>query len=641
MKLMFPPGITSTLFILLVAAAPAIGQQHPALVSINAAGTASGNNISGDFNRYSITPNGRYVVFWSQANDLVSPSNGGSDIFVRDLQTGTTKLVSVKLPNTFSGGVSNFGLSSDNGRYVAFTSFAPNIVANDTNSSPDVFIRDMDQGVTRLVSVNAAGTASGALGGSNLIDMTPDGRFVVFSSQATDLTAQTDANGFGQDIYVRDTVNNVTKLVSINTAGTTTGNGTSGGGSITSDGRYVAFTSEASNLIANDNAIRDVFLRDLQAGTTIRLSTNAAGTAGGDDGSDTALIHRGGRFVVFDTRATNLAPVPDVNSLSDIFLYDLQTGTKRLLTMNAAGNATGGGISIAFSNTGVQYNISADGRFVVFTSQSPDLVGNDGNGGHSDVFRYDVAAQTKTLVSVNLTGGGAVSGSFSPSVSANGRFVAFHSLANNLVSFPDEPAGFTNDIFVRDMQSGQTTVVSINAAGTRTADGFSFQPVISADGSRLVFFSRATDIVTNDTNGFREDVFVYTQTSVNNGPSLLLDDDGLHALALESVTQVRGPFTLAPQVEYGTDGRTRISLFVSKLNLQPGDNASSLIVTAEDQQGTVHPVTVEHVAALAGADDITQVIVKLPQVTAPSELMFKITLRTATTNTGWIKVATP
>ena len=104
------------------------------------------------------------------------------------------------------------------GRCVAFTSFAPNIVANDTNSSPDVFIRDMDQGVTRLVSINAAGTTSGALGGSNLVDMTPDGRFIVFSSQATDLTAQPDANGFGQDIYVRDTVNNVTKLVSINTA---------------------------------------------------------------------------------------------------------------------------------------------------------------------------------------------------------------------------------------------------------------------------------------------------------------------------------------------------------------------------------------------------------------------------------------
>lgn len=634
---------SAVILLLLFAAVPAIAQQHPTLVSINAAGTGSGNNASGDFGQYRITPNGRYVVFQSAANNLVSPEAGGSDVFVRDLQTGTTKLVSVRVPNTFSGGVSRSGLISDNGRYVAFTSFAPNMVTNDTNSSPDVFIRDMEQGVTRLVSINAAGTTSGALGGSEVIDMSPDGRFVVFQSLAQDLTAQTDANGFGQDIYVRDTVNNVTKLVSINTAGTATGNATSGGGSITSDGRYVVFSSVATDLIPGDTGTRDVFLRDLQAGTTIRLSTNSAGTGGGNGGSDIPLIDRGGRFVVFNTAATNMSTLPDTNELLDIFIYDLKTGTKKLITVNAAGNATGAGISPAFTDHGVQYVISTNGRYVVFTSQSGDLVANDNNGGADDVFRYEVATQTKTLVSVNLSGTSASSpfGSFNPAVSVDGRFIAFHSFSADLVNVADEPTGGTADVFVRDMEIGQTVLASINAAGTRTGNGFSFQPVMNANGSRVVFFSRAGDLVNNDLNGTREDVFVFTREIVTDGPSLLLDDDGLHALALESVTQALGPFTLAPRVEFGTDGRTRISLFVSKLNLQPGDTAASLTVTAEDEQGAVLPVTVEHVAPLAGATDVTQVIVKLPQATAPTELIFKISLRTATTNTGWIKLVTP
>lgn len=634
--------------LLLSTATSVVAQQHPTLVSVNASGTGSGSAASGlsvDTVRYRITPNGRYVLFFSEAGDLVSPASiGAADIFVRDLQSGTTELVSVKLPNTSSGGVSKFGLISDNGRYVAFTSVAPNIVANDTNSSSDVFIRDMQLGVTRLVSVNAAGTASGALGGSELIDMSPDGRFIVFSSMATNLTAQTDNNGFGSDIYVRDTVNNVTKLVSVNTAGTATGNGTSAGAaSITADGRYVVFGSQASDLIPNDTTTRDIFLRDLQAGTTIRLSTNTAGTAGGDNGSDGALIDRGGRFVVFDTRAANLSSLPDTNSISDIFIYDIQPGTRKLITVNAAGNAAGSGIGFSFSNQGVQYSISGDGRFVVFTSQSADLVANDTNGGAPDIFRYDVATQAKSLVSVNKVGtsGSSQFGSSSPSISADGRLVAFHSFAADLVNVADEPSGATNDVFVRDMQTGQTSLASINSAGTRTGNGFSLQPLISADGSRLVFNSRADDLITNDVNGVREDVFVFATGITNSPPALLLGDDAVHAMALDSVTQALGPFTLASSVNWGGDGGTRVSLFVSGLNLLPGDNASSLVVTGEDEQGTIHTLPVEHMGALPDADNVTQIIVKLPQVSVPVELTVRVSLRGTLTNKGYVRVVAP
>ncbi|HEU4507313.1 MAG TPA: hypothetical protein VFR78_03675 [Pyrinomonadaceae bacterium] len=622
--------------------AQVLGQQHPTLVSINASGTGSGNRRSGDFGRYRITPNGRFVIFYSEATDIVQlGAIGAADVFVRDLLTGKTAMASINHLGTPSSGVSPFGLISDDGRYVAFTSFANNVTSNDTNSSPDVFIRDMHAGVTRLVSVNAAGTVSAALGPSELIDMTPDGRFVTFTSLAQDLTAHPDKNGFGSDIYVRDTVNNVTKLVTVNAAGDGTGNGTSFGGSISADGRYVVFTSESSDLIANDTPTRDVYLRDMQAGTTIRLSTNAAGTGGGNNHSAGAVIDRGGRFVVFDTRATDLSTIPDNNNLSEIFIYDIQAGTKRLITVNTAGTSTGNGIAFFDSDRGVQYNISADARYVVFATQSGNLVANDTNGPGEDVFRYEIATHTKTLVSVNVSGTtGSIGGSVNPSVSADGRYVAFNSLANDLVNFPDETTGGSHDVFVRDMQTGQTLLLSPNAAATRTGNGFSFQPLITADGNRVVFFSRASNLITNDLNGFEEDIFLFTRANTNNGPVLLLEDDTQRAIALESVTKLRGPFTLAPRVNFNSDGRTRVSLFVWRLDLLPSDNASSLTALAQDAQGTVHALPVEYIGPLAGADQVTQVVVKLPQV-APGNLSVTISLRGATTNSALVQVVAP
>ena len=311
--------------VLLVNAASTAAQQHPTLVSVNHAGTGSGNGSSGGSRTYGISADGRYVVFNSEASDLVPiDASANGDVFVRDLQTGTTVLVSINAAGTASGNNgSGHGMISANGRYVAFTSGSTDIVTvSDTNTSPDVFVRDRQSGTTKLVSINAAGTASGMLGGSQLLDMTPDGRFVTFYSHAKDLTSHPDGNGLGTDVYVRDTVNNTTQLVTVNSAGTASGNGTSFNGSISSDGRYVVFTSHSSDLVPNDTDTRDVFIRDLQAGTTTRLSTNAAGTAGGNGESSNPFIDRGGRFVVFHTHATDLSTLPDNNDLAEIFIYE-------------------------------------------------------------------------------------------------------------------------------------------------------------------------------------------------------------------------------------------------------------------------------------------------------------------------------
>lgn len=625
--------------VLILLTATSVSGQHPALVSFNSAGTGSANFRSGDSARYRISADGRYVLFYSEASDIVPlGATRAQDLFVRDLQTGTTRMVSINAAGTASNGVSSFGLISDNGRYVAFTSFANNITTNDTNTSPDVFLRDLQTNITRLVSINAAGTASGAGAGSNLIDFTPDGRFITFSSGAQDLTSQPDGNGLGTDIYVRDTLNNVTTLVSINLAGTASGNGSCFGGSISADGRYVVFTSDASNLVANDTSTRDVFVRDLQTGTTTRISTNAAGTSGGNNQSSSGVIDAGGRFIVFFTNATDLSTLPDTNNLADIFIYDLQTRSNRLITSNVAGTATGNGLALGFSNHGVTFTISRDARFVSFMSQSADLVSNDTNGNGDDVFLYDTTTHAKSLISVNLAGNsGTLGGSSNPFISADGRFVAFDSLANDLVSTPDETNGSTKDVFVRDVVAGKTYLASINNAGSRTGNGFSFQPSISVNGTRLVFYSSASNLIGNDLNGGAEDVFIFDIPG-STSPVLITEGNTQRAIALDSVTQMRDPFSLMNALNFSSDQRTRISLFVWLLPLEPGDEASAVLVQAEDAQGNLYVLPVEFLGSISSPGAVSQVIVKLPGSAAAGDMWLKITLKGLSTNRAFITI---
>jgi hypothetical protein len=609
------------------------------LASVNSTGIGSGNALSGDFGQYRITPDGRYVLFYSEASDLVPlGAVRAADIFVRDLVTGQTKMASINMAGTASNGVTRFGLISDNGRFVVFTGFANNLVSNDTNSSEDVFIRDIELSTTKLVSLNAAGTVSAALGGSDLIDMTPDARFILFSSHAQDLTSIPDGNNLGTDIYVRDLVTNVTKLVTVNLAGSASGNGTSFEGKISADGRYVVFTSEASDLVGHDTATRDVFIRDLQTNTTKRVSTNATGTTNGNGDSGGGIIDKAGRFVVFWTRATDLSTLPDTNNLADIFIYDIQNDSKKLITVNTAGTGTGGGFGLfgGFDH-GVEINISADGRYVVFMSQESGLVTNDTNGSGDDIFRYNIATQTKSLVSVNLTGtSGVTGGSFRSSISADGRYIAFDSLANDLVSTADEPSGFTIDVFLRDMMRGETYLVSVNSAGTRTGNGFSFQPLLTADGKRLVFFSRASNLIANDLNGFLEDVFVFTLSN-NAAPLLLRDEDSGRAIALDSVTQVADPLPLLNFNNFSSDQRSRISLFVWGLELQPNEDKSVVTVNLENAQGSTFTPTVEYVGDQPGLPGTKQVVIRLPDG-ATGDLWATVSLRSLTSNRALLTI---
>jgi Tol biopolymer transport system component len=469
------------------------------LISINNDGTDSGSGFS---RHTSLSADGRFVAFWSDADDLVNAdSNGMLDVFVRDNLSETTTLVSVNKQGTDSGaGRSTLPVISADGRYVAFSSNADDLVTTDNNGTWDVFVRDLQSGTTTLVSVNKDGTGSGTSASGycdcGITRISADGRFVVFFSRAADLVT-TDTND-SVDVFVRDLKNGTTTLVSVNKDGSDSGASESSFPVISADGRFVAFQTSAGDLVATDtNGKTDVFVRDLQHGTTTLVSVNKDGTDSGSGESLSNVISADGRYVAFSSNADNLVAT-DSNGTRDIFVRDIQNETTTLVSVNKDGIDSGTGYSRETA-------VSADGRFVVFSSEAGDLVTTDSNDTW-DVFVRDIQSGTTTLVSVNKDGtDSGASHSGEVEISADGRYVAFSSYADNLVT---TDSNGTRDVFVRDLQSGTTTLVSANKQGTDSGAGRSRAPVISADGRVVAFRSEADNLVATDTNGVL-DVFAF------------------------------------------------------------------------------------------------------------------------------------
>ena len=252
-----------------------------------------------------ISANGRYVVFSSSASDLVAgDTNDVYDVFVRDIVAGTTTRVSVDSAGHEGNESSWYGAISTDGRYVAFYSFASNLVAGDTNGQSDVFVRDIVAGTTTRVSISNAGLQADQ--GGSVPAISADGRYIAFLSYSTNLVAG-DTNNAG-DIFVRDTVAHTTTRVSLDSAGTQANNSSTDLPSISANGRYVAFLSYASNLVAGDtNGNEDAFVRDTVAGTTTRVNVDSAGTQANDNAFFPA-ISADGRYVAFWSWASNLVP---------------------------------------------------------------------------------------------------------------------------------------------------------------------------------------------------------------------------------------------------------------------------------------------------------------------------------------------
>ena len=396
-----------------------------------------GDEASSHSDNAAISGNGRYVVFESDASALVSnDTNGVIDIFIHDRDTGKTELVSVSSNGTQANRASGNPWVSDDGRYVTFASDATNLVSGDKNGKTDVFVRDRKTGTTSRASVSSSEKEGN--GDSTAPAISADGRYVVFQSTAGNL-APSDGNG-QTDVFIRDTQTGATAMVSRPVGSSGNANGGSGNAFITSNGRFVVFQSGASDLVPGDtNGAQDVFLRDMSLNATRRVSLSSSGAQGNSHSYGPAAISADGRFVAFESEASNLVS-GDTNGTKDVFFRDLSTGATTLISR---ANGAGGDIGNADSAAPV---ISTGGQFVAFHSNASNLVSGDGNA-VSDVFVRDTKAHRTERVSVATDGSESSPHSYDPSISADGRFVAFHSTADGLV--PGDTNG-VRDVFVRD-----------------------------------------------------------------------------------------------------------------------------------------------------------------------------------------------
>lgn len=380
---------------------------------------------------------------------------------------------------------------SANSRYVVFASRAGNLVPGDTNGTEDIFVHDLETSNTERVSIASDG--SQANGSSYLASISADGRFITFGSGATNLVPN-DTNNQG-DIFVHDRDTGETTRVSVASDGTQGNGSPNEAPTISADGRFVAFQSDASNLVPGDtNDVYDIFVHDRQTGETTRVSVSSDGSQG-NARSESLAISASGRYVAFTSLADNLVS-GDTNGSSDVFVHDRQTGQTTRVSVATDGTQANSGSILAPS-------ISEDGRYVVFFSYANNLVNGDTND-TGDVFMHDRVMGETTRISVAADGTEGNDASGQPHISFDGRYVTFVSWASNLVSNDTNGGG---DTFVVDQLLGQIFLVSIATDGTQ-GNGDCYNPTVSADGRFIAFHSFATNLVPNDTNGVK-DVFVH------------------------------------------------------------------------------------------------------------------------------------
>jgi Tol biopolymer transport system component len=389
--------------------------------------------------------------------------------------------------NPCSGCSSNSAVSiSATGRFVAFSDNAPNLVKDKRSYFYDVYVRDRVRGETTRVSVNSAGAEGND--DSAFPSISANGRFVAFFSLSSNLVTG-DANQ-PADVFVRDRKRGQTTRVSVSSAGAEANHGSFWLPAISANGRFVAFFSDSTNLVPGDhNGVRDCFVRALNRGQTTRVSVSSTGAEqnsgnGVEELGIKPAISANGRFVAFFSTATNLVK-GDRNDTDDIFVRDLKRGETTRVSVSSTGEE-GNDSSLFYPS------ISANGRFVAFTSYASNLVAGDENGHHEDVFVRDLKRGVTTRIRENNRSGFLYSGI--PSISANGRFVAFEAPASDLVNGDRNDAV---DVFLHDRKRGQTTLLSVSSEGKQGNDESSF-PAISANGRFVAFSSLASSLVEGD-----------------------------------------------------------------------------------------------------------------------------------------------
>jgi len=359
--------------------------------------SSTGVQANGGSTLPAISADGRYVAFESDATNLVpDDTNEVRDIFVRDRVAGTTERVSVSTTGVQSNGYCDVPSISADGRFVVFVSGASTLVPGHPNPVSNVFVHDRKTGTTTQASVSSNGVQGN--GDSDLYgaSISANDRYVAFTSRANNLV-RGDTNGVG-DVFVRDLQTGTTARVSMSSGGAQS-NGESVVGGISSNGRFLAFWSSASNLVRGDtNGAEDVFVRDRRANTTARVSVSSRGVQG-DGHSGAGWITGDGRYVAFVSRATNLVP-GDRNSTADVFVRDRAAGITQRASVSSSGTEGNAGSYEPWPNVRA---ITQDGRFMVFQSDAGNLVPNDVNG-YADVFVRDRTAGATELISISVDG---------------------------------------------------------------------------------------------------------------------------------------------------------------------------------------------------------------------------------------------
>lgn len=384
---------------------------------------------------------------------------------------------------------SEYPVLSRSGRWVAFESQASNLVPGDTNANGDVFVHDRLTGATRRVSVDALGVEGN--GPSRECAISADGRFVAFQSDASNLVPG-DTNSTW-DVFVVELATGAIERVSVSTAGAQA-NGISGAPSLSADGRCVAFASAATNLVPGDtNTQRDIFLRDRLLGTTERISVDSNGAQMTGGAADLPSISGDGQRIVFTSSAANLV-AGDTNGVLDVFLRD------------RAVNAT---IRVSITTAGAQANgastapvISLEGAVIAFQSAATNFV--QGDNATLDVFVRDLFNSTTERVSNGMNAVQPNGASTRPSISADGQRVLFQTAATNL--FAGDLNGAASDVCLFDRATSTTTPVGLSFDGRQVADGAEFG-ALAADGLAATFTSYSFKMVPKDTNAAL-DVFV-------------------------------------------------------------------------------------------------------------------------------------
>jgi Tol biopolymer transport system component len=434
-----PPGAGAA-----VDHSPAAARRSPSSTRRAQASSPSPAPPDGGGTAPSINDDGSRVVFSSDASNLIASDTNGArtDPFVRDMGSGTTIAGDSRRSGTTAsrGGRLRRGPAGDisaDGRFLVFTSNAPDF----TGRVPayTIFRRDLQTGETQR-----ACRAGNADAGNPVISA--DGRFIAFESRATDL-AEAD-NDLQPDVYECDIASGSIARVSAPLVDDVSSVGSSGQPSISSDGRYVAFTSDGGGLVPGDGSRAGVYWRDMVTGET-RLVDVPPGAAGSDGSGMDPKISADGRYVLFDSDATDLLGGGLNGRAVDVFRKDMVTGDVILVSQSKDGSGAGGD-STADS-------LSADGNLAVYTSNAPNLVLGDGNG-TADVFARNLRNGVTTMVSAHPDGSGLAGPSTQGAVSGDGRYVAFSSQASGVLA--GQAPSSAPRIYRRDLGTGALAEVT-------------------------------------------------------------------------------------------------------------------------------------------------------------------------------------